>query len=269
MEEGDEVRVWFPPEPSEATLVPCPMALDILFEDDHILVVNKSPGLVVHPGAGHRDGTLVHGLLAHTRRLAAQGAPLRPGIVHRLDRDTSGALVVAKSDGAYLHLVRQFKDHQVRKEYLALVYGVMKDRRGEIRTGIHRHAVDRKKMAVVHAGGREALSLWEVEEEFAEVSLVRVCIQTGRTHQIRVHLSHLQHPVVGDSTYGGGKRRAQSIRSGELRALVAAVDRQMLHAWKLSFTHPVTSARLSFTAELPPDFAGLLAGLRSLHGRRG
>lgn len=261
---GDEVLVWFPSDVGIDQLLPCPMPLDILFEDEHLIVVNKAPGVVVHPGAGHRDNTLVHGLLAHTRRLATQGAPLRPGIVHRLDQNTSGAMVVARSDAAYLDLIGQFKDHKVRKEYLAIVYGRFKEQRGEIRTSIDRHPTDRKKMAVVHAKGREAISLWEVEAEFGEVSLVRVLIQTGRTHQIRVHFSYLQHPVVGDSTYGGGPRRAQSVRSIDLQRLLVPVARQMLHAWRLDFYHPVTGASLSFTAEPPSDFVDLLRGLRQM-----
>jgi 23S rRNA pseudouridine1911/1915/1917 synthase len=261
---GNEVRVRFPPDDPEQGLLPCPMALEILFEDDHLIVLNKMAGLVVHPGAGHRDGTLVHGLLAHTSRLATQGSPLRPGIVHRLDQNTSGVMVVAKSDVAYLGLVRQFKDHQVGKEYLAIVYGLFKEQKGEIRTGIDRHAVDRKKMAVVHSRGREAISQWEVEEEFREVSLVRIRIRTGRTHQIRVHFSHVQHPVVGDSTYGGGKRRAESVRSSALRQLLMPVKRQMLHAWRLSFAHPITGEPLSLKAEPPSDFMDLLGKLRCL-----
>jgi 23S rRNA pseudouridine1911/1915/1917 synthase len=261
---GDEVRVRFPPDDPAEGLLPCPMPLEILFEDDHLIVLNKIPGLVVHPGAGHRDGTLVHGLLAHTSRLATQGSPLRPGIVHRLDQYTSGVMVVARSDAAYLGLIRQFKDHLVGKEYLAIVYGIFKERQGEIRTGIDRHAVDRKKMAVVHSGGREAISQWEVEEEFGEVSLVRIRIRTGRTHQIRVHFSHMQHPVVGDSTYGGGQRRAESVRSGGLRQLLAAVERQMLHARRLSFLHPVTGEPVSLEAEPPADFLSLLRELRCL-----
>ena len=269
MEVGDEVRLLPPADEHEVVLTPCPMPLDILFEDDHIIVINKAPGLVVHPGAGHREGTLVHGLLAHTRRLASQGAPLRPGIVHRLDQHTSGVMVVARSDVAYLDLIRQFKDRRVGKEYLAIVYGVFKDRRGRIRTGIDRHATDRKKMAVVQSRGREAISQWEVEEDFGEASFVRVLIQTGRTHQIRVHFSHLGHPVVGDSTYGGGKRRAQSIHSAELRSVLIPIDRQMLHAWKLSFSHPVTSLPLNFTAEPPLDFSSLLGSLRSFKQRNG
>jgi len=267
VEVGDEVLVRLPTETREDALLPCPMPLDILFEDDHILVINKAPGVVVHPGAGRREGTLVHGLLAYTSRLASQGAPLRPGIVHRLDRNTSGAMVIARSDVAYLDLIRQFKDHRVGKEYLAIVYGVFRDRRGEIRTGIDRHATDRKKMAVVGSRGREAVSRWEVEEDFGEVSFLRVWIQTGRTHQIRVHFSHLGHPLVGDSTYGGGKRRSQSIHSMELKRLLNPVDRQMLHACRLSFDHPVTSTPLAFAADPPPDFKDLLRALQSLKQR--
>lgn len=261
---GEVVSVWLPKESGRETLDPCPMPLDILFEDEHLLVVNKACGVVVHPGAGHRDATLVHGLLAHTDRLASQGAPLRPGIVHRLDRNTSGAMVVAKSDGAYLSLVRQFKEHRVTKEYLAMVFGRLRERQGEIRTEIHRHPADRKKMAVVYSGGREAVSHWEVESEYGEVTLVRVRIQTGRTHQIRVHFSHIGHPVVGDSTYGGGTRRAQSVRCPDLRKKLLPVARQMLHARLLAFSHPETGQALTFTAPPPEDFLELLQGLRDL-----
>jgi 23S rRNA pseudouridine1911/1915/1917 synthase len=261
---GDEVRVWFPSETGLHQLVPYPMPLSILFEDKHLIVVNKAPGVVVHPGAGHHDNTLVHGLLAHAGCLASQGAPLRPGIVHRLDQNTSGAMVVARSDVAYLDLIGQFKDRKVKKEYLAIVYGRFKEQKGEIRTSIDRHATDRKKMAVVTSRGREAVSLWEVEADLGEVSLVRVCIQTGRTHQIRVHFSHIQHPVVGDATYGGGLRRAHSVRSRDLQSILAPVVRQMLHAWKLSFFHPVTRDFLSFEAEPPADFSDLLQRLRNL-----
>jgi 23S rRNA pseudouridine1911/1915/1917 synthase len=261
---GERVSVWFPSETEGEALDPCPMPLDILFEDEHLIVVNKAHGVVVHPGAGHRDSTLVHGLLACTNRLASQGAPLRPGIVHRLDRDTSGAMVVAKSDMAYLDLIRQFKEHKVTKEYLAIVYGRFRERQGEIRTEIDRHATDRKKMAVVYSGGREAVSHWEVESEFGEVTLVGVRIQTGRTHQIRVHFSHIGHPVVGDSTYGGGVRRAQSVRCPELRKMLVPVARQMLHARLLAFSHLESGQTLTCKAPLPDDFLRLLQGLREL-----
>lgn len=255
---GDRIAVWLPEAAERESLTPGPMPLEILYEDDDILVLNKAPGVVVHPGAGHEEGTLVHGLLAHCPRLAAQGAPRRPGIVHRLDKGTSGALVVAKSDRAYLELIRQFKDHEVAKEYLALVYGRMSRSSGEIRTAMGRHPVDRKRMAVVEKGGREAVSEWWVEAGWGEMSLLRIAIRTGRTHQIRVHLSHIHHPVVGDETYGGGKRRARAVKSETLRPLLLEVDRQMLHARRLALRHPITGVELTFEAPLPPDFSELL-----------
>jgi len=259
---GERISVWLATPEDLHPLVPRAMFLDVLFEDDAIVVVNKPPGIVVHPGAGNEEGTLVHGLLAHCPRLALQGAPKRPGIVHRLDQNTSGALVVAKTEGAYLNLIQQFKEHKVRKEYLALVYGRMPQARGEIRTFMDRHPVDRKKMAVVEGKGREAISCWKVKEEWGEISLLRVLIETGRTHQIRVHLSHIHHPVVGDETYGGGKHRARAIKAKPLQQLLLGVDRQMLHARYLAFSHPITCALLSFSAPLPPDFDQLLEKLR-------
>jgi 23S rRNA pseudouridine1911/1915/1917 synthase len=259
---GDRVWVRLPAVDTEFQLRPQSMVLDVLFEDEDILVINKPPGVVVHPGAGQEEGTLVHGLLAHCPRLATQGAPRRPGIVHRLDKDTSGALVVAKTERAYLSLIDQFKEHKVRKEYLTLVYGSFASRSGEIRTLIDRHPVDRKKMAVVEGRGREAISRWQVEKDWGEVSLLRVLIETGRTHQIRVHLSHLRHPVVGDSIYGGGKRRVQSLKSNALQEMLSRVERQLLHAWRLSFEHPITRASLSLEAALPSDFGRILDRLR-------
>jgi len=261
---GDRIAVRLPPLDPEVQLTPQSMPLDVLFEDEDILVINKAPGVVVHPGAGNEESTLVHGLLAHCPRLAMQGSPRRPGIVHRLDKDTSGALVVAKTESAYLDLIDQFKEHKVRKEYLALVYGGFPSKSGEIRTNLDRHPEDRKKMAVVQGKGREAISRWQVEKDWGEISLLRVLIETGRTHQIRVHLSHLQHPVVGDSTYGGGKRRARSLRSKDLQELLSEVDRQMLHAWRLSFQHPRTHASLSLVATLASDFAQLLDSLQRI-----
>jgi len=260
----DRISVCLPPPEASSDLVPQPMSLDILYEDDDILVVNKAPGVVVHPGAGHESSTLVHGLLAHCSRLAMQGSPQRPGIVHRLDQDTSGALVVAKSEKAYLDLIVQFKDHKVKKEYLALAYGRFREREGEIRTLMDRHPVDRRKMAVASRKGREAVSKWRVEKEWGEISLLRVTIVTGRTHQIRVHLSHLQHPVVGDSTYGGGQHRAKSLKSRPLQELILTVHRQMLHDWRLDLEHPCTRVPLTFIAPLPSDFQQLLANLDRL-----
>ncbi|MHC1728997.1 MAG: RluA family pseudouridine synthase [Syntrophobacteraceae bacterium] len=261
---GDLIHAVIPEPEADTALQPHPMQLDLLLEDEDLLIVNKPPGLVVHPGAGHEEGTLVHGLLAHSPRLALQGSPLRPGIVHRLDKDTSGALVIARSERAYLHLVRQFKEKGVKKEYLALVYGSLPAREGEIVTLLGRHPTDRKKIAVLQGKGRDALSRWRVEKAWGEATLLRVVIETGRTHQIRVHLSHIGHPVVGDETYGGGKRRAKNIKSAPVRDLLLGADRQMLHAKHLEFTHPATGGIISVTAPLPEDFRRLIEGLDRL-----
>lgn len=261
---GDMVTVKiFGPDPDQA-LKPEPMSLDILFEDEELLIVNKPAGLVVHPGAGHREGTLVHGLLAHSPRLAAQGSPLRPGIVHRLDKDTSGAMVIAKTERAYLNLIKQFKERRIRKRYLALVYGSPAKSEGEISTLLGRHPTERKKIAVLQKGGREAVSRWRVEKDWGEAALLLVQIETGRTHQIRVQLSHIGHPVVGDQTYGGGRGRAKNIKSAPVRELMLGAERQMLHATLLEFIHPFTGEALSATAPLPEDFRQILEGLNSI-----
>jgi 23S rRNA pseudouridine1911/1915/1917 synthase len=260
---GDCISVRLPSPEHPDRLNPQAMTLDILYEDQDIVVINKAPGMVVHPGAGHAEGTLVHGLLAHCPRLATQGAPLRPGIVHRLDQYTSGALVVAKSDVAYLDLINQFKHHTVEKHYLAMVYGRLPQPAGQVRTLLGRHPADRKKMAVLEGKGREAVTRWQVEKAWEEITLLRVTIETGRTHQIRVHLSHLQHPVVGDATYGGGKRKARLLKLEGLRDLIVNIDRQMLHAEVLAFSHPRTHEPLTFKAPLADDFALLLRRLEA------
>jgi 23S rRNA pseudouridine1911/1915/1917 synthase len=258
---GDLIMAKVPGQRPDEALLPEPMCLEILFEDKDLLIVNKAPGLVVHPGAGHSEGTLVHGLLAHCQRLALQGSPLRPGIVHRLDKDTSGALVIAKSERAYLNLVKQFKERGVRKEYLALVYGSPVKGEGEISSLLGRDPTHRKKIAVLQNRGRKALTRWRVEKDWGETALLRVEIETGRTHQIRVHLSHIGHPVVGDETYGGGKRRAKNVKAATVRDLLLGTQRQMLHAMLLEFIHPATGAAVSATAPLPEDFRDIIEGL--------
>jgi len=258
---GDRISVRLPKPEHPNRLTPQTMALDIIHEDEDIVVINKAPGMVVHPGAGHSEGTLVHGLLAHCQRLASQGAPLRPGIVHRLDQHTSGVLVVAKSDGAYLDLINQFKEHTVEKHYLALVYGNFSHAGGTVATRLGRHPADRKKIAVLQGKGREAVTRWHVKKAWEEVTLLRVTIETGRTHQIRVHLSYVQHPVVGDAAYGGGKRRARLLRSKDLQDLLMKIDRQMLHAEVLAFRHPKTKNLMVFEAPPPDDFALVLRQL--------
>ena len=255
----DQIQVFVPPPPP-VQLQPEPLSLDVVFEDDHLIVVNKPPGLVVHPATSHRTSTLVHGLLYHCDHLADLGGPLRPGIVHRLDKDTSGIIVVAKDDSTYRHLSKQFKRKLVYKEYSALVYGRLPHSAGQFTDPIRRHPKNRKKMGIM-AGGREAFTFWWLELLFGEVSLVKVVIKTGRTHQIRVHFAHAHHPVVGDATYGG-KKRVKAVQNHLLRARLSKIKRQMLHARRLSLVHPVTGETLDWSAPLPEDMSELLEFLR-------
>ena len=252
---GEQVSVYLPPPPPPE-LTPEPLPVQIIFEDEHLIGINKPPGLVVHPATSHRKSTLVHGLLHHCGRLADLGGPLRPGIVHRLDKDTSGIIVVAKNNSAYRHLSSQFKEKSVYKEYTALVHGRLRQSSGEFTAPIQRHPKNRKKMGII-AGGRDAFTSWWLEMMFGEVSLVKVVIKTGRTHQIRVHFAHAQHQVVGDATYGG-KKRVRSIKNPLVRARLSKVKRQMLHARRLVLEHPVTGERLDLSAPMPEDMSDLL-----------
>jgi 23S rRNA pseudouridine1911/1915/1917 synthase len=253
---GDKVRVVVPPPP-ELTLKPQDIRLDIIYEDNDVIVVNKPRGLVTHPAPGHSSGTLVNALLAHCDHLASLGAPLRPGIVHRLDKDTSGLIVAAKTDAAYRSLVKQLKDRTVEKTYVALVHGVIKQDAGVIEAAIGRHPVNRQKMAVLQGtgdrgsgtGAREALTTFKVLQRFKEYTLVEVKIKTGRTHQIRVHMSHLGFPLVGDPAYGGQKDEF-------------GVKGQLLHAGKLAFVHPATGKRVEFEAGLPKAMAEVLERIK-------
>jgi len=256
---NDEVLVSVPPPPP-SQLEPEQLSLEVVFEDDHLIAINKPPGLVVHPATSHRTSTLVHGLLHHCDHLADLGGPLRPGIVHRLDKDTSGIIVVAKDNSAYRHLSRQFKEKLVYKEYSALVYGRLRQSSGQFTDPIRRHPKNRKKMGII-AGGREAFTFWWLELLFGEVSLVKVVIKTGRTHQIRVHFDHAHHPVVGDATYGG-KKRVKSVQNPLMRARLSKVKRQMLHARRLALEHPATGEKLDLSAPLPEDMSDLLQFLR-------
>ncbi len=243
----DKIRVALPP-PKEITVRPQEIRLDIVYEDKDIIVVNKPRGMVTHPAPGNYGGTLVNALLFHCAHLANLGAPLRPGIVHRLDKDTSGLIVAAKSDAAYRSLVKQLKDRTVEKTYVALVHGVIKQDEGVIEAPIGRHPVNRQKMSVVESssrGSRVALTTYKVLQRFEKYTLVEVKIKTGRTHQIRVHFSHLGHPLVGDPTYGGQKDEF-------------GVKGQLLHAGKLAFIHPATGKRVEFEADLPTEFSRVL-----------
>jgi len=237
LREGDAVVLEIPAETAPSPLAAQEMPLGILFEDEQLLVLDKPAGLVVHPGAGNREGTLANGLLHHCSGIEIVGGTERPGIVHRLDKETSGCLVVAKTESAHRHLAEQFASRGVEKTYLALVDGKPRMPHGTIDAAIGRHPVHRQKMAVVERG-RDALTHYRVLDSRDARAIVQCQPKTGRTHQIRVHLKHLGHPVAGDPVYG---------RRGNF-------TRHMLHAWKLTFTHPATGKRISFSAPLPADF---------------
>lgn len=249
--------------PQETTFRSQDIQISILYEDDDILVVNKAPGMVVHPAPGHAQGTLVNALMHHCSDLAGICGSLRPGIVHRLDKDTSGALVVAKTDLAMHHLSNQFKARLVRKHYLALVFGVPEMDHGRVELPIGRHPQDRKKMSVITRTPRAALTFWQVRERYNGASLLELDIRTGRTHQIRVHCTAMGHPLIGDPVYcrrGDNKRLARL--NPDMAKLTLTSSRQMLHAWKLHFTHPVNEKTLAMEALLPEDMARLINRFR-------
>lgn len=258
---GDEIQAQIP-SPEPLLLEPQPIRVNILFEDEHLIVVNKQPGLVVHPGPGHPSGTLVNGLLYYCKGLDGIGDKLRPGIVHRLDKDTSGALVVAKNAPAHYHLSRQFKSRKINKEYLALVYGEMESEAGTVSLPVGRHPVDRKKMSTVSHRGRIAETSWQVRERLQGATLLKIDLKTGRTHQIRVHCAAINHPVIGDSVYAGRKAITHLLQDKDLSNLIKTVPRQMLHAWRLGFTHPATNKIMSFEAAIPQDMTELIDALR-------
>ncbi|MEW6031644.1 MAG: RluA family pseudouridine synthase [Bacillota bacterium] len=267
---GDRVRVTVPfPEPLEVE--PEPIPLDIVYEDDHLVVLNKPRGLVVHPAPGHLRGTLVNALLAHCDRLSGIAGVCRPGIVHRLDRDTSGVMVVAKTDQAHRSLSEQIRARTAQRRYLALVHGDVAAEEGTIETRIGRDPVNRKKMAVVHEGGREAVTHYRVLERYVDFTLVECALRTGRTHQIRVHMDHIGHPVAGDPVYG--PRRPRRLRREMARSMalvvddgypeaIGALEGQALHAHLLTFRHPATGEPMEFRVPMPPDMERAVAELR-------
>ncbi|MEJ5376089.1 MAG: RluA family pseudouridine synthase [bacterium] len=253
------VQVCFPP-PSPSGLEPEPMELDIIYEDQDVLVLNKQAGLVVHPGAGHPRGTLVNGLLAHCPAIRGVGGQERAGLVHRLDKDTTGVMVVAKSDRAHRLLSLQFKERKVLKDYLALVYGQVQDEKGVVELSLGRDPTDRLKISSRSRKTREARTQWEVLARTGQVTWLRARPETGRTHQIRVHLASMGNPVVGDPLYGG-KGRWKCLQGGKQREVLRKVERQLLHAWRLCFHHPLKEERLCFQARIPQDLALVLEAL--------
>ena len=253
------------PAPAPVDLVAEPLPLDILYEDAELIVINKPAGMVVHPAAGHATGTLVHGILYHCPDLEGIGAEKRPGIVHRLDKDTSGILVVAKNARAHQHLSGQFKARSVQKQYLALVLGSPKAAQGRIDLPVGRHPMERKKMSTRSRRGREALTLWQVRERFVGATLLDIDLKTGRTHQIRVHCQATGFPILGDPVYGRkGAVKRMSAGNAMLQAALKNAERQMLHAYRIAFQHPVDGRALSVEAPLPEDMADLLEQLRGL-----
>lgn len=233
---------------------PEPIPLDILFEDGTIIVINKQYDLVVHPAPGHYSGTLVNGLLYHFPEIEAYSDSMRAGIVHRLDKDTSGVMVIAKTRSAHEFLSKQFKDRTIQKKYLALVYGVIKEDQGKITFPIGRHPVDRKKMSIIGVKKREAETHWKVKERFSDATFLEVHLKTGRTHQIRAHCAAIHHPIVGDPVYGGRKNKNH----------IQSAKRQMLHSWRLGLIHPEKKEEMMFEAPLPSDMEEILASLRSV-----
>lgn len=258
IKETDEI-VIFRPDPEPCEIVPQDIPLDVVFEDNDIIVINKPKGMVVHPAAGNPDGTLVNALMYHCKgSLSGVGGVARPGIVHRIDKDTSGLLVVAKNDEAHISLSNQLKTHSVSRIYHAIAVGNFKEPTGTVDAPIGRHPVDRKRMAVIkneQFSSREAITHYRVIEGFSGFSYIQCVLETGRTHQIRVHMSYLGHALLGDSVYGGDKTRFQTLHKG-------CINGQCLHAKELHLTHPKTHELMTFTSPLPDDFEKILDLLR-------
>jgi pseudouridine synthase, rluA family len=247
IEENDRIEIFIP-EPEQAEIIPENIKIDIIYEDEDIAVINKNAGLVVHPAQGHYSGTLVNAILYHIKDLSGINGEIRPGIVHRLDKDTSGLIVIAKNDKAHINLAKMFQEKKIKKTYLAILKGKLTKEKGRIVTQIGRDTDDRKKMTVIKGNdrGKEAITNYNVICSNELFTLVKVYIETGRTHQIRVHMKHMGYPILGDMVYG----RKDSEK------------RQMLHAYKLEFLHPVTEKPMKFISEIPEDFRKALKNIK-------
>lgn len=257
---GEAIEVTIPP-PRAAVPLPEAIPLTVLYEDSDLIVIDKAAGMAVHPGAGIESGTLVNALLAHCDDLSGIGGEVRPGIVHRLDKGTSGVLVAAKNDRAHQGLAAQFEKHAVKRIYQALVYGNPQDDGGKIEGIIGRHPVDRLRLSGKASSGKHAVTRWRVKERYGRIALVELRLETGRTHQIRVHMTEAGFPLLGDPLYPDGGRQ-NTLPDSRLRAMIGRLGRQALHAATLGFIHPVSGEYLEFTSALPGDMAGLLAYLR-------
>lgn len=260
---GEMISGTIPP-PAPLALKPEPIDIKVVYEDDDIIVIDKPAGMVVHPAAGHFSGTLVHALLHHCPDLKGIGGVERPGIVHRLDKNTSGLIVIAKTHDAHLTLAEMFKKREIYKEYLAIVHGAPVMNRGTITQPVGRHPTDRKKMSIRSKKGRAAETTFWVNQRFADYSLLTCTIKTGRTHQIRVHLASIGHPVVGDIVYGKSSRNFISKPSQAFyNTHVSALDRHFLHAKELSFQHPISKAEMVFQSDVPKDMACFIQSLQN------
>lgn len=246
---GDQVEIEMP-EPEVLDIVPEDIPIEIVYEDDDVMVINKPQGMVVHPAPGNYSGTLVNAIMYHTANLSSINGVIRPGIVHRIDKNTSGLLMIAKNNKAHNALAEQLKDHSSMREYMAIVHGNVKEDSGTIDAPIARHPQNRLKNAVV-AGGREAVTHFFVEERFGQFTLVRLRLETGRTHQIRVHMAYIGHPLLGDDVYGPKKSKIKH-------------EGQLLHAKKLGFVHPTTGEYMEFDSELPDYFEAVIQKIRHI-----
>ena len=262
LRDDDRVCLTLPPPRPLDTIAPENIPLDILHEDSHLLVLNKPAGMLVHPANDVNVGTLVNALLAHCKDLSGIGGVERPGIVHRLDKETSGVLVVAKTDVVHRGLSAQFEKHSTTRQYIAIVCGVPAEATGKIDAHITRSRRDRRRMTTVKTGGRHAITHYEVLERYPQFVLVQLTLETGRLHQIRVHLQHIGHPVVGDAVYGGERRALNDAETAELKQALAKLKRQALHARLLGFTHPVTGENLTFAAPMPRDMQQVIDALQ-------
>lgn len=262
LQDGDRVCLTLPPPRPLDTVQPERIALDILHEDSHLIVLNKPAGMLVHPANGVNIGTLVNALLAHCTDLSGIGGVERPGIVHRLDKGTSGVLVVAKTDVVHRELSVQFERHSITRQYVAVVCGAPTETTGTIDARIARSRRDRRRMTTVEAHGRHAVTHYEVLERYPQFALVQLTLETGRLHQIRVHLQHIGHPVVGDAVYGGEQRALNDADTPELKQVLSQLKRQALHARVLGFEHPATGERLTFSAEIPEDMQRIVGALK-------
>ncbi len=259
---GGEILIVTIPPAAPAEAVPEQIPLVVLYEDAHLIIIDKPAGMVVHPAPGHQGGTLVNALLYHCRDLSGIGGELRPGIVHRLDKDTSGVLVATKDDATHRHLARQFKAHSIRRRYLALVHGLVPREEGTVDSPIGRHPVQRQKMSGAARAGRRAVTHWRVLQRFDRdrLTLLELRLETGRTHQIRVHLAEMNLPVAGDPVYGSAGR-INAVTDPQLRARLQRLGRQFLHARLLGFIHPASGEYLEFESPLPGELAEIITYL--------